>query len=684
MKHSPNMDDQQSQELAKRKHFTIRINLFFFCTFMLFSVLIVRLAILQFVESKDLKAQESLITKRDTPIAPIRGNIFDRKGYPIAYTSSTQSLYFRIESDQKKDEVIDLAYKLADIFSKYGNPRSSEDKPLTAQDIIKEMDVGYDLEKKPTTPPSYYSVPRRIKSGLSDKEIAYILEHRDELKWLEIMEESIRNYDTDTIAVQLVGYMRPFSTAREPKNGLEFYKQKAAATDTTEKYLDTEYVGYDGLELMYQDELRGKNGYKTYPVNASQKIIGKVSITPPEKGNNLILTIDKDVQLTAEKAIMDQLEWLKSPQARATRYGYAPNARAGYAVAMEVKTGKVIAMASMPDYDPNLWNGGIQQSEYKRIQPFTNNGTITFSYPDYPENELSKHPNSIVYMGSTIKPLSVLIGLNEGLFDINSRYNDTGSFSFGRNNNATITNSDGHSYGLINPTQAIQYSSNTFMSAMVGNPLYMRHGAKAADIWESYLNKFGLGVLTGSGLPKEFAGYSEFKTNTKETLQSRMVYASWGQNEKYTTLQLAQYAATLANQGKRMKPLFVEQITTYDGKPIKTMEPEVLDETTFPKAYWDAVFKGMKEVFVTGFDNFPYTVARKTGTSTQSVGGKTVDNAVFIAFAPAEDPKLAVAVVIPEGGFGSWGAAPVARKIFDAYDLYYGLDGVPKVAKENP
>jgi penicillin-binding protein 2 len=92
----------------------------------------------------------------------------------------------------------------------------------------------------------------------------------------------------------------------------------------------------------------------------------------------------------------------------------------------------------------------------------------------------------------------------------------------------------------------------------------------------------------------------------------------------------------------------------------------------------------MKEVFVTGFDNFPYTVARKTGTSTQSVGGKTVDNAVFIAFAPAEDPKLAVAVVIPEGGFGSWGAAPVARKIFDAYDLYYGLDGVPKVAKENP
>lgn len=684
MKQSSIMDDPQKEELAKRKHFTIRINLFFFSTFFLFSVLIVRLAILQFVESKDLKEQESLITKRDTPIAPIRGNIFDRKGYPIAYTSSTQSLYFRIESDQKKDDVIALANKLADIFSKYGKSRSAADKQLTAQDIIKEMDVGYDLEKNPTTPPSYNFVPRRIKSGLSEKEIAYILERRDELKWLEIMEESIRNYDTDTIAVQLVGYMRPFSTAREPKNGLDFYKQKAAATDVKEKYLDTEYVGYDGLELMYQDELRGKNGAKTYPVNALQKIIGKVSITPPEKGNNLVLTIDKDVQLTAEKAIMDQLDWLRSSQARATQFGYAPNARAGYAVAMEVKTGKVIASASMPDYDPNLWNGGIQLSEYKRIQPFTNNGTITFSYPDYPENELGKHPNSIVYMGSTIKPLSVLIGLNEGLFNTNTRYNDTGSFSFGRNNNATITNSDRHEYGSINPTEAIRYSSNTFMSAMIGNPLYMRSGDKAPDIWESYLNKFGLGVVTGSGLPKEIAGYSEFKTNKKETLQSRMVYASWGQNEKYTTLQLAQYAVTLASQGKRMKPLFVDQITTYDGKPLKTIQPEVLDETTFPKASWDAVINGMKQVFVTGFDNFPYTVARKTGTSTQSVGGKTVDNAVFIAFAPAENPKLAVAVVIPEGGFGSWGAAPVARKIFDAYDLYYGLDGVPKITKENP
>ncbi|WP_028547330.1 peptidoglycan D,D-transpeptidase FtsI family protein [Paenibacillus sp. UNC451MF] len=671
MRKSMSTDDPQKHESNKRRHFTVRINLLFFCTFFLFSVLIVRLAILQFVEGKQLKAEEAQTTKRDTPIAPIRGNIFDSNGYPLAYTNSTQSLYFRMESDQKKDEVIVLAQKLESLFKQFGDPAKT---PLTAADIIKSMDVGYDLDKKSTTSPSYSFVPRRIKSGLTDKEIAYLLEHRDELKWLEVMEESIRNYDPGQIAVQLVGYMRPFSQAREPKNGLDFYKNK----NNTDGYLDTEDVGYDGIELMYQEDLRGKNGMKTYPVNASQKIIGKVSIEAPKKGNNLTLTINKDIQQVAEQAIMDQLAYAKTSTARASHYGYAPNAKAGYAVAMEVDTGRVVTMASMPDYYPGVWSGGLTGDEYRRIQPFINNGTITTAYPDYSESELKNHPTSIVYVGSIIKPLSVLIGLNEGLFGVGTTYNDTGEFSYGKDNNAKLTNSDRAAYGPINAADAIWHSSNTFMSAMIGNPLYMRSGQKAVDIWESYLNKFGLGVLTGSGLPRESSGISEFKTNTKETLQSRMVYASWGQNEKYTTMQMAQYAATLANRGKKMKPLLVDKIETYDFQPVKEIKPEVLEETTFPNAYWDSITKGMLKVNVQGFDGFPYSVARKTGTSTQSVGGKMIDNAVFIAYAPAEKPKLAIAVVVPEGGFGAWNAAPIARKIFDAYDQAYGLDGVPK------
>ncbi|CAG7600619.1 Penicillin-binding protein 2B [Paenibacillus solanacearum] len=668
MKPVIHIDEQRKQELNKKRWFAFRINLFFFFTFLMFSVLIVRLAMLQFVEGANLKEEEAKVNKAGTPIPPIRGNIYDRQSAPLAYTISTQSLYFRIEQNQPKDQVVELAHKLEDLFAQYGRPGTN---PMKAADIIKAMDVGYDLEKNKTAKqPSYNAVPRRIKSDLSEQEMAVLYEHRDELKWLEITEESIRAYEKETTpAVQLIGYMRPFSQAREPKNGLPFYRDKKA-----EGYLDTEDVGYDGIELMYQEELRGKNGYKTYPVNALQKIVGKVEITKPIKGNNLFLTIDKNVQLLTEQAIMDHLAWLHGPEGRNYPANKGRNAVTGYAVAIEVETGKVVAMASMPDYDPNVWFGGISQDDYNRIQPFINNGTITTAYPDYPQAEISRHPTSIVYIGSTIKPLSVLIGLNEGLFGVNSYYRDVGVFYYGKDN-SKLSNSDGTAFGSINPTQAIRVSSNTFMSAMVGIPMFQKYLKAAPDKWKEYLGQFGLGVKTGSNLPREYEGLSEFQSNTKETEQSRMVFASWGQNEKYTTMQLAQYVTTLATRGKRLRPIFIDRIETYDGELVQSFDqPDVLNEVDFSKQHWDAVINGM-ESSVQGFANFPYQLVRKTGTSTQKVGGgKEVDNAVFIGFAPKQKPKLAVAVVVPEGGFGSFGAAPIARKIFDAYDQYYGLD----------
>jgi penicillin-binding protein 2 len=461
---------------------------------------------------------------------------------------------------------------------------------------------------------------------------------------------------------------------------LDFYKNK----DNTAEYLDSEYVGFDGIELMYQSELRGKNGVKSYPVNAAQKIIGRVSVTPPQKGDNVYLTINKDIQQVAQSAIMEQLNWLHSSEARNNPYAkYGVNAKAGYAVAMEVNTGRIVAMASMPDYDPNVWTGGIMPDEWKQIQPFVNNGTITTAYPDYPDKELPKHPTSIVFMGSTIKPLSVLLGLNEGLFSLGDTYYDTGSFSFGKEGRqSTITNSDRTAYGLLNASTAIEHSSNTFMSAMIGNRLYF-NVKNGMDVLTDYLKKFGIGVTTGSGLPREYGGKAqlEYYVNAqKDSPQSALIYASWGQNERASTLQLAQYAATLASKGKRLKPLLVDKITTYDGQLVKKMEPEVLDNNSYPDEYWRAIYKGMEKVHKEGFDGVSYTVASKTGTSTQAVSGGEVNNAVFIAFAPIEKPTLAVAVVVPEGGFGAWGAAPIARKIFDAYDQYIGLNGVPKGA----
>lgn len=677
MSRVPVTADPQKREGEGRGHFSFRINGFFFCIFLLFSVLIVKLAILQFVEGKQLKEKENAGVTQSTPIAPIRGNIYDLNGYPIAYTTPVQSLYFRVENNQPKDDVVVLAKRLADIFQKYGDKSK---KQLTAEDIISLMDVGYDLNKNPSRLPSYFNVPRRIKTPLSDKEVAYILEHRDELRWLEVTEESIRRYSTEPIiASQLVGYLRPFATARGPQ-GLDFYKNK----EVTAEYLDAEYVGFDGIEQMYQTELRGKNGKKTYPVNALNKITGRVTVTPPQKGDNLYLTIHKDIQLATQQAIADQISWLHSPEAYSNPYARpGVNAKTGYAVAMEVKTGRVVAMASYPDYDTNIWTGGVTGEEWKTLQYRVNNGTISTAYPEYSQEDLKKHPFSIVYMGSTIKPLSVLVGLNEGLFSPYDTYYDTGVFKFGKEGSqSSISNSDRVAYGPLNAATAIEHSSNTYMSAMIGNQLYFNK-KNGMDIFAGYLRKFGIGVSTGSGLPREYADDKqlEFYANAKkDSLQSALIYASWGQNEKTTTLQLAQYATTLATKGKRLKPLFVDKITTYDGTLVKKPEPEVLDDTKFPEEYWQAIYRGMAQVHVEGFQGFPYDVARKTGTSTQQVSGGTVDNAVFVAFAPLQNPTLAVAVVVPEGGFGAWGAAPIARKMFDAYDQYIGLDGVPKGA----
>ena len=462
------------------------------------------------------------------------------------------------------------------------------------------------------------------------------------------------------------------------------YEKIQEEDDPKLQYTDDEEVGVDGLEYLYQDLLRGENGIKLYPINAQNSIVGPPAITPPVKGNDLYLTFNKNVQLKTQKAIMDHLDFLHHSSSKPWNDGN--DATTGYAVAMEVKTGKVIAMASMPDYDPNVWSGGlITTKDLKDITYFQANGTIRQSYPPYEDKkERDRHPSSMVPLGSTQKPLSVLVGLKEGLFTTNSIYNDTGIFAFGRKGSEVfIHNSSNHAYGKIDPAQAIAHSSNTFMSSEVGNKLFMKYrkykGDKGVDVWDSYMKQFGLGVTTESGLPGESSGvidyYHEVETGSA---QSALVRASFGQQAKYTTLQLAQYAAMLGNRGKRLQPQFVNKVVDSKGTTVQTFSPKVLNTVTLPDSYWNEIYDGMGKVSVQGFEDFKYNFLRKTGTSEQDVGNrKKVENSVFIALAPAENPVLAVAVVVPDGGFGAYGAAPIARQIFDAYDQYVGLDGTP-------
>ncbi|QWU15348.1 Cell division protein FtsI/penicillin-binding protein 2 [Paenibacillus sophorae] len=672
-----------SDETNRKSTLALRINVFFFSTFVIFCVIIIRLAVLQFVEGPTLTEVEANRDTKDVPLAAMRGSILAAGGEKIAYSTPVQSLYITLTKEytekktDKTTEVTDftpeakakvdkLAADLVDKFNELGD--SSEEK-LTVEQVKESFDLNFRKYNGYT--------PRRIKVGLSTKEVAYFMEHKDEYPGLEVVEENVRHYDKDTVAVQTVGYVKLFKNS----NSLPIYQNILNAMKKKDSnpglmYKDEEYVGFDGLERQYQRELRGQNGYLVISINP-QNMADKIEkVVPPVKGNDIWMTTNKNVQLKTQQAITDQIKWLHTHAVQGKTH---PNAITGYAVAMEVDTGNIVAMASMPDYDTNAWVNGNIMEIWDAIQNNYQNGTIT----PIMAGRSGHGFESIVLLGSTVKPLSVLLGLNEGLFKTSDWYTDTGITSFGKAGYETkVRNASGHVLGRMYPAEAIAQSSNVFMVDMVGKKLNNKYGSKGIDVWDKYMKEFGLGVFTGVDLPNEHRGQINYRKEAKTgSVQSALVYASFGQQGAYTTLQLAQYASTLANKGERIKPHLVSKITDSSGKVVKTFGREVLNTVKMDDSYWNEVKKGMNSK-VDVFDGFPYDFARKTGTSQQDYydksGKHTVDNGVFIAYAPRNKPKLAVAVIIPEGGFGSNSAAPVARKIFDAYDWEYGLDGVPK------
>lgn len=657
----------EEKDYVVRRQFMFRLNVFFFAAFVMFGILIVYLAVLQFVEGPELKMMREDQGTRDVSIPPFRGNILDSEKKPIAYSTSTQTLTYTLQAEKNKQIAIDMSVKLSKLFKQFNTDPEAQ---MTPEEIQKQMDLNFRTNT--------ISVPRRIRSDLSNEEIAYITENKDQFPGVEIVEESVRNYSEDGVAVQLVGYLKKYKSAGD----LSKYKEIKEEKDPKNKYLQEETVGFDGLEYMYQEQLRGINGLKSFPVDRTNKVTGPPVITPPQRGNDIVLSINRSVQLKTQEAIKTQLERLQNATSKPLNYGNA--AKMGFAVAMEVDTGKVVSMASLPDYDPNIWKGGSASSEkLKPVENFITNGTIRTVYPDYDtQAEMNRHTPSLVYLGSVQKPLSVLIGLNEGLFTPYERYHDGGSYQFGAaGREVTIKNAGSKANGYIDADDALAKSSNAFMMEMVGERLLNKYkGEEAIEVWDKYMKQFGLGVSTESGLPSEQKGVEDYFHEAKTASNiSAMARASFGQLGKYTTLQLAQYTAMLANKGKRMKPLFVNEILDPKGKVVETIKPEVLNTVSFPDRYWNTVYNGMSRVSVQGFEGVDYSYLRKTGTSQQQVAnGKQVENSVFIAFAPADKPKLAVAIVIPEGGFGGYGAAPVARQIFDAYDEAVGLYGTPK------
>ena len=544
-----------------------------------------RLAQLQLVEGSDHRERAENNRIRQVPIPSERGNIFDRQGRLLASNRLSRSVYLW-PREQSPEQWQITATRLSSILN------------IPAEDILKKLQAA-----------GYRSgVAVRISRDINLSAFTALAEGSSALPGVEVRSESNRNYPHQTLAAHVLGYI-----------GEATRKELEAHPD----YPMGIIVGKMGVESMANDRLQGTWGARPIEVDVKGREVRELGIVPPTAGEAVRLTLDRDLQLAAEKAL---------------------NNRRGAAVALNVKTGAVLAMASGPTFDPNIFTRKVTSAEWKRIQsqddPFLNR-----ALQGYPP-------------GSTFKIVTSAAGMESGKFSPNSTlytsaYLTVGGIRFHEHSGG---------YGRIGFRQALAYSSNTFFY-QVG----MKAGAEEISKWASRL---GIGEMTDLNLlGLEGGRYGSVPTPAqKEMLYSEPWYLgdtvsmSIGQGLVLASpLELAVMVSSIANDGWRVKPhLLASQTNTPATRPESTgMAPETIE--TIRSGLISVVKDGTGRSLNDG--SIPLT-AGKTGTS-EVVGQPS--HGVFVAYGPVSDPQIAIAAIVENGGYGSVSALPVAREIFKAY-----------------
>lgn len=493
-------------------------------------------------------------------------------------------------------------------------------------------------------------IPRRVKVNISQNEMFKIEERRTELPGISVIVEPIRQIRKDAdggpIATHILGYIN----AIRPEVLNEYLAQGYTATDR---------VGENGLERYYERQLRGKDGIEEVHVNKDSETVEKRLQRAPEPGNDLILSMDWRFQSKVEEILKNSLIEMKNNPKTAK---YVTDA---HALVMNPKTGEILAMASAPDYDLNVYYDRKLFNKVYRTEILP--------------NEANRFINAAYAPGSTVKALSVMMALQEGLTNPNEIIVDRGGWKVG---NLFKRNWKLSGHGPVNARRALQVSNNTYMYAMamrLADKGYSqnKHYKEMFSVIDFYNAQFGLGVKTGVDLPFEGNGY--FSSYTE---YGRLADAFIGQYDSFTPMQLGQYVSTVANGGYRIRPHFVKEIRkgTIDpkkpGKVLTMMEPEVLNRVDIDQKWIKVVQEGMRLVTQSGgtaastYSGLPFTVAAKTGTA--QTGGDQ-DNSLIVGYAPYEDPQVAFVVIVPKGGHGSDSSGPISRKILEAYHSLYPL-----------
>ncbi|WP_431274417.1 penicillin-binding protein 2 [Variovorax ureilyticus] len=581
-----------------------------------FGLLASRLVYLQVVRHEDLAEQAESNRTAIVPVVPNRGLIVDRNGIVLASNYSAYTLEITPSKAGDLEETIDALSEVLEI-----SPRDRRRFKRLREDSR-----------------SFDSVP--IRTRLSDEEVARFAAQRYRFPGVEIKARLFRNYPNGELASHVLGYIGRINQAE--KAAMEDWEDEDLAN-----YKGTEYIGKLGVEQSYEKTLHGLTGVEQMETSAGGRAVRRLAAHPATPGNTVMLSIDIKLQKLVEDMFGD---------------------RRGALVAIDPRSGEILAFVSKPTFDPNLFVEGIDIDNWKELSESINkpllNRALRGTYPP----------------GSTYKPFMALAALQTGKRAPSVVVNDPGYFNFG-----------GHRFGSpegniggVDMRRAIQLSSNIYFYSLANE--------MGVDLIHDSMKPLGFGQITGIDIGGEVRGVlpsTEWKRNTYKRPEQKKWYAgetiSLGIGQGYnafTMLQLAHATSIVANGGIKLKPhlgLAIRDTVTGDVKPIEQAPAQNLN---IPPANIGVIRDGLVAVVNAGtargvFAGAGYRAAGKTGTA-QAVGmaqntkynAKALeehqrDHALFMAFAPANDPKIAVALIVENAGWGAGAAAPIARRVFD-------------------
>jgi penicillin-binding protein 2 len=581
-----------------------------------FLLLVLRLGYLQLWRYDDLLEQAESNRTSVVPIVPNRGVIMDRNGVVLATNYSAYTLEITPSKlTAPQDEVIDQLAQLVDI-----QPRDRRRYKKLRE------------ESK-----SFESVPLRTR--LSDEEVARFAAQRYRFPGVEIRARLFRNYPYADLASHVIGYIGRINQAE---------KDRLEEEDDDGNYRGTDYIGKLGIEQSYERDLHGITGVHEMETSAGGRAVRRLSSSPATPGHTVVLSIDIQLQKLVEDL-------------------YGP--RRGALVAMDPRTGEVLAFVSKPTFDPNLFVEGIDVENWQALN----------ESPDKPL--LNRALRGTYPPGSTYKPFMSLAALESGKRTALQSFPDPGFFMFG-NHRFRDDKEGGH--GTVDMYRSIVESCDTYY--------YLLARDMGVDLMHDWMKPLGFGQLTGIDVQGEARGIlpsTEWKRNAYRKPEQQRWYAgetiSLGIGQGYnsfTMLQLAQATSTLVNQGVKMRPHLVREVVDVETRESRRIAQEPVAQLPYKPEHLAVIRKALEGVNLEGtsatsFAGAPYTSGGKTGTAqvftvkqnekynAARIDERMRDHALFMAYAPADQPKVALAMVVENAGFGAQNAAPIARRVFD-------------------